>query len=175
MRTTQQRMIPADEQAQTGRFAAQAEPGVDPTAMNQEDMDRAISSSDIEDETTIPPSSGGAVSTGRPETPSLAAETSSQAEARWQQIQSAFVDDPRKAVGEAHQLVGEIMQRIADAFAQERDSLEQRWSRGNDVSTEDLRVCLQNYRDFFARLLPSARVTDGENRGTGPSPGDRPV
>jgi hypothetical protein len=31
--------------------------------------------------------------------------------------------------------------------------MEQRWSSGESVSTEDLRTCLQTYRDFFGRLL----------------------
>jgi len=39
------------------------------------------------------------------------------------------------------------------ADAAERTNLEKQWSRGDKVSTEDLRVCLQHYRDFFDRLL----------------------
>jgi len=49
--------------------------------------------------------------------------------------------------------VAEVMQRLADGFAQERERLEGQWSRGEDVSTEDLRVSLQRYRSFFQRLL----------------------
>ena len=45
------------------------------------------------------------------------------------------------------------MQHLAETFARERDSLEQQWTRGEDVSTEDLRVALTRYRSFFARLL----------------------
>jgi len=73
---------------------------------------------------------------------------------RWQEIQSAFVDNPRSAVGQAHQLVGEAVQRIVDRFTHERDELENQWSKGGDVSTEDLRLCLQHYREFFSRLAP---------------------
>jgi hypothetical protein len=73
---------------------------------------------------------------------------------RWQEIQSAFVDNPRSAVGQAHQLVGEAVQRIVDRFTHERDELEGQWSKGGDVSTEDLRLCLQHYREFFSRLAP---------------------
>jgi hypothetical protein len=40
----------------------------------------------------------------------------------------------------------------ADA-AGERAQLEQQWDRGDNVSTEDLRVALQRYRSFFSRLL----------------------
>jgi hypothetical protein len=64
-----------------------------------------------------------------------------------------FVDDPRDAVENADALVAELMQRLADGFARERERLEGQWSRGEDVSTEDLRVVLQRYRSFFRRLL----------------------
>jgi hypothetical protein len=72
---------------------------------------------------------------------------------RWESIQVTFVDDPREAVSNADALVAELMQRLADGFAQERERLEGQWSRGEDVSTEDLRVVLQRYRSFFRRLL----------------------
>ena len=42
---------------------------------------------------------------------------------------------------------------LAKVFADERSKLEQQWSRGNEVSTDDLRVGLQRYRSFFQRLL----------------------
>ncbi|MEY4582099.1 MAG: hypothetical protein RL701_6802 [Pseudomonadota bacterium] len=93
----------------------------------------------------------------RPElsaTPYLSDQTSSQAGERWQRIQGEFVDDPRKSVNEAHELVSELMQRVVDTFAKERNDLEQQWSGGGDVSTENLRVCMQRYRAFFSRLLP---------------------
>jgi hypothetical protein len=34
-----------------------------------------------------------------------------------------------------------------------RSKLEDQWSSGGDVSTEDLRLTLQRYRSFFERLL----------------------
>lgn len=108
------------------------------------------------------PSQGPAPRSGSPApgselgTPHLAEQDSSQMNDRWQRIQAQFVDDPRKSVGEAHELVGELVQRIVDGFANERSGLERQWSEGDNVSTEDLRLCLQNYRQFFSRLLPSA-------------------
>jgi hypothetical protein len=45
------------------------------------------------------------------------------------------------------------MKRLAETFAQERSQLEGQWDRGDDVSTEDLRLALQRYRSFFGRLL----------------------
>lgn len=71
----------------------------------------------------------------------------------WDRIQTAFVDEPRKAVEQADSLVASTMTRLADVFAQERSKLEGQWDRGDSVSTEDLRVALQRYRSFFQRLL----------------------
>jgi hypothetical protein len=45
------------------------------------------------------------------------------------------------------------MKRLTDAFAEERAALEKQWGRGENVSTEDLRVALKRYRSFFERLL----------------------
>lgn len=72
---------------------------------------------------------------------------------RWSHAQSNFVDEPRKAVEEADKLVATVMQRLADGFASERSNLEKQWDKGDNVSTEDLRVALQRYRSFFDRLL----------------------
>ena len=72
---------------------------------------------------------------------------------RWKDIQAEFVDEPRKAVQDADALVAELMQRLAQMFASEREQLESRWAGGDDVSTEDLRHGLRRYRSFFERLL----------------------
>ena len=83
----------------------------------------------------------------------LPQEQGTEFQGRWESIQTTFVDDPRDAVENADALVAELMQRLADGFARERERLEEQWSRGEDVSTEDLRVVLQRYRSFFRRLL----------------------
>jgi hypothetical protein len=72
---------------------------------------------------------------------------------RWTEIQTAFVDEPRRAVEQADSLVAEVIKRLANSFAEERSKLEGQWGRGDNVSTEDLRVALQRYRAFFDRLL----------------------
>jgi len=71
----------------------------------------------------------------------------------WTEIQGAFVDAPRDAVQRADALVANTMKRIAEVFAAERQNLEQQWDRGDNVTTEDLRIALQRYRTFFDRLL----------------------
>jgi hypothetical protein len=72
---------------------------------------------------------------------------------QWKDIQTEFVDAPRKAVQDADALVAELMQRLAQTFASEREQLESQWAGGDDVSTEDLRQSLRLYRSFFERLL----------------------
>jgi len=72
---------------------------------------------------------------------------------RWDAIQTGFVDEPRRAVEEADALVAEVMKRLAEVFADERADLEGQWDRGDQISTEDLRLALRRYRSFFQRLL----------------------
>ena len=72
---------------------------------------------------------------------------------RWGTIQTGFVDNPGGAVKQADELVAAVMKRLAEVFADERANLEQAWAKGDDVSTEDLRVALRRYRSFFDRLL----------------------
>jgi hypothetical protein len=72
---------------------------------------------------------------------------------QWSKLQTGFVDEPRRTVEDADKLVAAVMQRLADGFANERSGLEKQWDRGDNVSTEDLRVALQRYRSFFDRLL----------------------
>jgi hypothetical protein len=85
--------------------------------------------------------------------PLFAGDEAPALRSRWDAIQTAFVDDPRRAVEQADQLVAQTIKRLSEGFAGERQQLEQQWSRGDQVSTEDLRIALQRYRSFFGRLL----------------------
>jgi hypothetical protein len=71
----------------------------------------------------------------------------------WGAIQTWFVDNPEGAVKQADELVAAVMKRLAEVFSVERANLEQAWTKGDDVSTEELRVVLRRYRSFFDRLL----------------------
>jgi len=93
-------------------------------------------------------------STGEGETtPLFPSNELQEMQGRWDQIQTRFVDQPRNAVRDADSLVSSAIQRMSEVFAAERSTLEQQWDRGDDVSTEDLRVALQRYRSFFHRVL----------------------
>jgi hypothetical protein len=85
--------------------------------------------------------------------PLLDEDRSSRYSGRWQDVQARFVDDPRSAVSDADGLVAEIIQQLATSFAEQRQNLEGQWSKGSEVSTEDLRQAMMQYRSFFQRLL----------------------
>ncbi|KWX68253.1 hypothetical protein ASJ79_03385 [Mycobacterium sp. NAZ190054] len=73
--------------------------------------------------------------------------------ARWNDVQAAFVDDPRECVQKADGLVADMVEQLTAGFTEARSRLEAQWARGEQVSTEDLRIALKRYRDFFERLL----------------------
>lgn len=73
--------------------------------------------------------------------------------ARWDQVQSTFIDDPRHAVELANAMIGLVVKSIADRFAEEHARLELQLSLDKDVSTEELRQNFKHYRRLFDRLL----------------------
>ena len=72
---------------------------------------------------------------------------------RWAGVQAAFVDNPKECVQKADHLVSDLVEHLTTGFAQARSRLEEQWSQGQEASTEDLRVALMHYREFFDRLL----------------------
>jgi hypothetical protein len=100
--------------------------------------------------------------TGEPSTPSsepsterslLADNDLSGLRSRWDDVQAAFVDNPKECVQKADTLVAEVVEQLTTGFADARSRLEAQWARGESASTEDLRVALTRYREFFQRLL----------------------
>jgi hypothetical protein len=106
-------------------------------------------------ERAAPAESAQRAGDGAPERPAalLPGEEASDLRGRWDTIQTGFVDEPRRAVQDADNLVAQTMKRVAEIFARERETLEQQWSEGHNVSTEDLRIAMKRYRSFFDRLL----------------------
>lgn len=85
--------------------------------------------------------------------PLLEGDRAGDFETRWHEVQTGFVDEPRRSVEEADALVAELMRELAESFSATRSRLEEQWGSGDEVSTEDLRVALTRYRSFFRRLL----------------------
>jgi hypothetical protein len=98
---------------------------------------------------------------------------------RWIAVQSKFVDDPKSALGEADELVTEVMgergypmddfdQRAADVSVDHPRVVEDyRAAHGiservgsNDATTEDMRQALVHYRALFSELLDEGETSD---------------
>jgi len=71
---------------------------------------------------------------------------------RWGDIQAKFVDEPSQAVQDADRLVEEVLEKVFEACAGERERLAQTWSNGG-TDTETMRTTLQRYRRVFAFVL----------------------
>lgn len=153
----------ADEDQDSGFVSAGSDPALtrDPTADHRSDTRAADTETD-----PAADSGGGQLGSGPGEPriqdaagartdhePLFASDQSERFTSRWQEVQTSFVDQPREAVAQADALVADLMQRLAASFSQERERLEAQWDRGDDVSTEELRVALTRYRSFFDRLL----------------------
>ena len=98
---------------------------------------------------------------------------------RWIAVQSRFVDDAKSALGEADELVTEVMsergypmndfdQRAADVSVDHPRVVEDyRAAHGiservgsNDATTEDMRQALVHYRALFSELLEERETSD---------------
>jgi hypothetical protein len=85
--------------------------------------------------------------------PLFSDETERELRTHWHEIQTGFVDEPRRAVEQADELVARLMQQLAQSFSDQRNNLERQWDQAEKISTEDLRLALRRYRLFFERLL----------------------
>ena len=134
--------------------AEMAQAGERPTQLEDtRPEDHEFSPQRVETGPEIEPRTRASTSERGEGSPFFAANDAEEFRSRWNEIQTGFVDEPRRAVEQADQLVAQIMKRLAEVFADERSNLEQQWDRGDNISTEDLRVALQRYRSFFDRLL----------------------
>lgn len=80
-------------------------------------------------------------------------EEISELQSRWDSIQTGFVDEPRAAVEKAETLLSDAWELIDQVYANKRAALKEEWGSREDISTEDLRLALRNYRSFLNRLL----------------------
>ena len=126
----------------------------------RDENDRELSTADLADAGKETPERGTAVMDapapereGEERAPLFSEGDTAKLHERWTAVQTGFVDEPREAVHQADVLVAETIRRLAETFAREKASLEEQWSRGGDISTEDLRQALRRYRSFFERLL----------------------
>ncbi|KQT08073.1 hypothetical protein [Ramlibacter sp. Leaf400] len=101
----------------------------------------------------MPPSGMGAGAAAEQLAALFPPQVASDFRGRWDQVQIGFVDDPRRAVQQADELVADVMKSLASSFAEQRARLEAGLGQDKEANTEDLRMALRGYRSFFQRLL----------------------
>jgi hypothetical protein len=70
---------------------------------------------------------------------------------RWHEIQTMFVDDPRSAVELAAGLAGDSAETVMASIRDRQQALLSTWQH-DDAGTEELRIALRHYREFWNRL-----------------------
>jgi hypothetical protein len=90
-------------------------------------------------------------STDRP-TALISPERAREFQRRWTELKGDFVEEPRYAVRQANNLVGEVLDELEELFRVQRGELEHGLD-DESTTTEDLRRALRKYRSFFDRLL----------------------
>jgi hypothetical protein len=93
-----------------------------------------------------------AAADGRERATLIAPERAEAYNSRWNELKGEFVDEPRRAVRGANELVGQVLDELEELFRRQRSELEQGLD-SEQTSTEDLRLALGRYRSFFDRLL----------------------
>src|SRR6478752_767046 len=131
-----------------GSISNQTEP--EEAGLPAADTESAITGTETAGGMPDPTRSGTESST---EQPLFADRKLAELRARWDTVQTGFVDDPQDCVQKADGLVSDVVEQLTNGFTEARSRLEQQWGRGEKASTEDLRVALKRYREFFDRLL----------------------
>jgi hypothetical protein len=85
--------------------------------------------------------------------PVLAPEASLDFRERWHGIQAEFIDDPRRAVQEADQLVADVARAFASSVEERRRGLTSRWENDGRGETEELRLTMRQYRALVDHIL----------------------
>ncbi len=82
----------------------------------------------------------------------LSRKQASKLRAKFGKAEARFVDDPRKSVSKAADVVMDAIEALAKALEAQQKELEPR-KRTRKADTETLRVALRQYKDFLERIL----------------------
>jgi hypothetical protein len=124
----------ASDDRRADRVADESEQRPDTTSRSETAADRQADNGTRQGTTLIPP------------------ERAESYNSRWNELKSEFVDEPRRAVRGANELVGEVLDELEELFRGQRADLEHGLD-SEQTTTEDLRQALGRYRSFFDRLL----------------------
>jgi hypothetical protein len=72
---------------------------------------------------------------------------------RWEAAQAGFVDDPRRAVEQADEMVSAAVAALQAHIEQRREDLAETWRDGAQASTDALLAAFQRYRELFEGVL----------------------
>ncbi|HEX5946218.1 MAG TPA: hypothetical protein VFY82_08075 [Acidimicrobiales bacterium] len=93
---------------------------------------------------------------GRPDDgPILSTDQIAGLRRRWGAVQAGFVDDPRRAVEVADDIVAEAVVALQAAIDERRREVAEPWREDADASTDALLVAFHSYRSVFERVLSS--------------------
>jgi len=151
--------ILADESAAAGKDAGRRMQAQGPISNQTEPDEAGLSPAHTESAITSTEPAGGMAdptpsgTQSSADRPLFADDELAKLRARWDNVQTGFVDDPKDCVQKADGLVSDVVEQLTNGFTEARSRLEQHWGRGEEASTEDLRVALKRYREFFDRLL----------------------
>ena len=154
MREDSDQMEPTFSDTQRDARRADGETNIDPEIVSDRDYDGSADTADLatgddaDQRDELLPGEMVAAPVGEP----LGADQSSGLRDRWQELQLRFVDDPRGVVTEAQSLVAEAVESLTTSLTDQQHDLDGLASGGNG-DTEQLRVALQRYRDFFDRVI----------------------
>ena len=124
----------ASDDRRADRVADESEQRPDTTSRAETAADRQADNGTRQGTTLIPP------------------ERAESYNSRWNELKSEFVDEPRRAVRGANELVGEVLDELEELFRGQRADLEHGLD-SEQTTTEDLRQALIRSRSFFDRVL----------------------
>jgi hypothetical protein len=91
-----------------------------------------------------------------PTRPAPVSGESASPNARWHEILTMFVDDPRSSVELAASLVDDSAEALITSVKERQHALLSTW-QGDDAGTEEMRIALQQYRAFWNRIEDLSR------------------
>ena len=88
----------------------------------------------------------------------------SEFERRWHEAQADFIEDPRHAVGEASNVIADLMEHVGKNLRSRRGDLE---SKPGESDTEVMRLEMRRYKELMHRMLhgdtpPASQPARGE-------------
>jgi transposase len=78
---------------------------------------------------------------------------------RWRQVEELFVDDPKRAVQSADDLITDVIDHIRASLDRRRAAAVEHGPDLDDATTEQLRAALQRYERLFEQLSDAPAPT----------------